>query len=302
MIDAQRTESISQTDRKGVSDKGSINPSDTSLFVTRGAITGIDEKFTANPVNGIESIMFPLDTAAVPSWFSPQLSLSHDSRAGNGVFGLSWSVLCRSIARRTESGTLKYKVAEESHVFNPLGVEEPIPITGPYENPEFKFSEICDNVCKVVSYRSLIDGLCACVDQWTGKKDADTERVSITKVILTWSVKTVGSNIAERSDVSQSLTWLTCESFGDKGNFSLHRYTAEDLAEGDLYQPIELKSLEQRQPTSNQYEDLTQKNDWLVQSFLIMAMSMFQKLKLTPDLFLAGGHDSHKTIWHSYAL
>jgi hypothetical protein len=38
------------------------------------------------------------------SGFGPQLALAYDSGAGNGPFGLGWSLLLPSIARKPEKG------------------------------------------------------------------------------------------------------------------------------------------------------------------------------------------------------
>jgi hypothetical protein len=53
-----------------------------------GAIRGIGEKFAANPVTGTGSMTVPIATSPGRAGFGPQLSLSYDSGAGNGPFGL----------------------------------------------------------------------------------------------------------------------------------------------------------------------------------------------------------------------
>ena len=46
-----------------------------------GAISGIGEKFAANPVTGTGSMTVPLFTSPGRSGFGPQLSLSYDFRS-----------------------------------------------------------------------------------------------------------------------------------------------------------------------------------------------------------------------------
>ena len=53
-----------------------------------GAIRGVGEKFSANPVTGTGTMTIPIATSPGRSGFGPQLSLSYDSGAGNGPFGL----------------------------------------------------------------------------------------------------------------------------------------------------------------------------------------------------------------------
>jgi hypothetical protein len=57
-----------------------------------GAIRGINEKFAANPVTGTGAMTVPLATSPGRSGFGPQLSLSYDSGARNGPFGIGWSL------------------------------------------------------------------------------------------------------------------------------------------------------------------------------------------------------------------
>src|SRR3954469_15568296 len=82
-----------------------------------GAIRGIGEKFTANPVTGTGSFSVPLALSPGRSGFGPQLSLSYDSGAGNGAFGFGWNLSLPSITRKTDKGLPRYRDAEESDVF-----------------------------------------------------------------------------------------------------------------------------------------------------------------------------------------
>ena len=82
-----------------------------------GAINGMGEKFTANPVTGTGSMSIPIATSAGRSGFGPQLSLAYDSGAGNGPFGLGWNLSLPSITRKTDKGLPKYQDEVESDVF-----------------------------------------------------------------------------------------------------------------------------------------------------------------------------------------
>ncbi len=55
-----------------------------------GAIRGIGEKFSANPVTGTGAVSVPIATSPGRGGFGPQLYLSYDSDAGNGPFGVGW--------------------------------------------------------------------------------------------------------------------------------------------------------------------------------------------------------------------
>src|SRR5881409_3946661 len=118
------------------STSASQEPSDTkrdllptiSLPKGGGAIRGIGEKFAANPVTGTGSMTVPIATSPGRSGFGPQLSLSYDSGAGNGPFGIGWSLSLPAITRKTDKGLPQYLDAEESDVFLLSGSEDLVPV------------------------------------------------------------------------------------------------------------------------------------------------------------------------------
>ena len=58
-----------------------------------GAIKGIGEKFSVNPVNGTGTMTVPILTSPGRSDLYPKLSLSYDSGSGNGPFGFGEGVV-----------------------------------------------------------------------------------------------------------------------------------------------------------------------------------------------------------------
>jgi hypothetical protein len=94
-----------------------ISPPAISLPKGGGAIRGMGEKFAANPVTGTGSMAVPIATSPGSSGFGPQLSLSYDSGAGNGPFGLGWSLSIPAITRKTDKGLPRYNGNEEPDVF-----------------------------------------------------------------------------------------------------------------------------------------------------------------------------------------
>src|SRR6266699_1681183 len=103
-------------------------PPTISLPKGGGAIRGMGEKFAANPVTGTGSMSVPLATSPGRSGFGPQLSLTYDSGAGNGAFGLGWNLSLPSITRKTDKGLPKYQDADESDVFILSGAEDLVPV------------------------------------------------------------------------------------------------------------------------------------------------------------------------------
>src|SRR5256885_3287903 len=94
-----------QTETRGPS---LTSPPTISLPKGGGAIRGMGEKFAANPVTGTGSTSLPILTSPGRSGFGPQLSLTYDSGAGNGPFGLRWALSIPSITRQTDKRPPRY--------------------------------------------------------------------------------------------------------------------------------------------------------------------------------------------------
>lgn len=69
----------------------SIEVPSISLPKGGGAIKGIDEKFSVNAVNGTAGFSIPLLVSEARG-FSTVLEIDYSSGAGNGIFGLGWSL------------------------------------------------------------------------------------------------------------------------------------------------------------------------------------------------------------------
>src|SRR5215210_2145353 len=100
------------------------SPPAISLPKGGGAIRGMGEKFSANPVTGTGSLSVPIYSSPGRSGFGPEVSLSYDSGTGNGPFGFGWSLSVPSITRQTDKGLPQYRDAEESDVFILSGAED----------------------------------------------------------------------------------------------------------------------------------------------------------------------------------
>jgi hypothetical protein len=148
-----------------------------------GAIRGMGEKFAANPVTGTGSMTVPIATSPGRLGFSPQLSLSYDSGAGNGPFGFGWSLAVPSITRKTDKGLPKYQDATESDVFLLSGAEDLVPefekdATGNWVIKDGKHvihdkpRTVNGVVYRVRRYRPRIEDLFTRIEGWTNPNDA----------------------------------------------------------------------------------------------------------------------------------
>ena len=231
--------------KKADEEKQGVSAPTISLPKGGGAIHGMGEKFAANPVTGTGSMSIPIVTSPSRSGFGPQLSLSYDSGAGNGAFGLGWNLALPSITRKTDKGLPKYRDAEESDVFILSGAEDLVPALfddgADHWAKKSPTRTVESKVYNIYSYRPRIEGLFARIEKWTNQSDAtETFWRSITKDnITTWYGKTAESRIADPTEPSHIFTWLICESYDDKGNAIAYQYVAENSESIDLSQAHE---------------------------------------------------------------
>jgi RHS repeat-associated protein len=212
-----------------------------------GAIRGIGEKFSANPVTGTGTLTVPIFTSPGRSGFGPQLSLSYDSGAGNGPFGLGWRLALPSITRKTDKGLPRYFDAEESDVFILSGAEDLVPVlrndAGKWEREDFD-SPASEPGYSIRRYRPRIEGLFARIERWTEKATRLTHWRSVSKDnVTTLYGKSGDSRIADPTDASRVYEWLICQTYDDRGNALVYEYKAEDAVNVDTAAPQEKNRL-----------------------------------------------------------
>ncbi len=224
-------------EKKPGSEKGQLQPPAISLPKGGGAIRGIGEKFAANPVTGTGSMTVPIATSPGRSGFGPQLSLSYDSGAGNGPFGLGWHLSLPSITRKTDKGLPRYQDTSDSDVFILSGAEDLVPRLHENGQPETVPPRTVDGKTYYIRrYRPRIEGLFARIERWTNRDDpADSFWRSISKDnITTWYGKTTESRIFDPADPTRIFSWLICESHDDKGNVISYGFKEENSDGLDL--------------------------------------------------------------------
>ncbi len=241
---------VADTDKSYVSPPPAI-----SLPKGGGAIQGIGEKFDINPVTGTGALSIPVVASPGRSGFSPQLSLSYDSGAGNGAFGLGWNLGVPSITRKTQKGLPQYQDAVDSDVFILSGAEDLVPtlvwngndwvrdvqsIVVPEDviDSELIPDNAVDSVLSsyphlgtytVQRYRPRIEGLFARIERWQHQETGNVHWRSLTKDNIT-SVygKDLKSRIVDPAKLDKVFEWLLCESYDDKGNVILYQYKSEN--------------------------------------------------------------------------
>jgi RHS repeat-associated protein len=218
-----------------------------------GAIHGIGEKFSANPVTGTGSLSVPIATSPGRSGFGPQLSLSYDSGSGNGPFGLGWSLSLPEITRRTDKGLPRYFDDEESDIFILSGAEDLVPVLDS-ANDWAALTIHPRNGYAIKQYRPRIEGLFARIERWTRQSDGDTYWRSISRDnVTTFYGRTVESRIADPADPTRVFSWLISQGQDDKGNVVVYGYAAENSDNVDLTQANERNRSWSNARSANRY-------------------------------------------------
>jgi RHS repeat-associated protein len=191
-----------------------------------GAIRGIGETFSNNPVTGTSGLSIPLPLSPGRAGFTPSLALSYDSGAGNGPFGFGWTAAIPAITRRTDRGLPRYFDDHDSDTYLLSGAEDLVPVL---RADGTRHEETRDGY-RVRRYRPRLEGLFARIERWSRLGDPrDTHWRSISRDnVTTVYGKTSASRIADPNSPSRIFTWLACESFDSRGNAAVFDYVAED--------------------------------------------------------------------------
>ncbi|MFT3775411.1 MAG: SpvB/TcaC N-terminal domain-containing protein [Minicystis sp.] len=200
-----------------------------------GAIRGIGEKFSVNPVTGTASLQVPIVTSPGRAGVHPELSLSYDSGAGNGPFGHGFHLSVPQITRRTDKGLPKYDDAAESDVFIMSGAEDLVPKL--HEDPEGSgnwtreaFTDT-ENDERVERFSPRVEGGFVRIERRTPLSGGDgvywtaTTHDNVTNIYG----KHANSRIAKPGYPKLVFSWLLEETRDDKGNRIAYEYKDEDL-------------------------------------------------------------------------
>ena len=194
-----------------------------------GAIRGIGEKFDVNPATGTGTATVPVVAAPGRSGFGPALSLSYDSGAGNGPFGLGWSLGLASIERKTDKGLPRYDDEAESDVFILSGAEDLVPLLDEDGDP-VRFDRTVHEVdYSIALYRPRVEGLYARIERWVNRDEGTTHWRTIGADNLTtlYGID-ADSRIHDPADPRRTFSFLAARSFDAKGNVMVYDYARED--------------------------------------------------------------------------
>ncbi|HEV8325327.1 MAG TPA: SpvB/TcaC N-terminal domain-containing protein, partial [Myxococcota bacterium] len=196
-----------------------------------GAIRGMGEKFAVSPVTGTGALTLPIASSPGRAGFGPQLSLSYDSGAGNGPFGLGWSLGVPAITRKTDKGLPRYDDAAESDVFLLSGAEDLVPVLDGAGARVSRPRTVHGVDYEVRAYRPRIEGLFARIERWTEVATGASHWRSLSKDNVTSLYgRDENSRVAAPDDPRRTFSYLLCRTFDGKGNVTHYEYQAEDGA------------------------------------------------------------------------
>ena len=245
----QQTDATPAADRpEGQRDSFRIVPPSVSLPKGGGAIRGIGEKFSANPVTGTGSLSVPIALSPGRGGFSPQLALSYDSGAGNGPFGLGWGLSLPSVTRKTDKGLPVYDDVRESDVFLLSGSEDLVPVLDTADSARTLVEEtmLAGVRYRVHLYRPRVEGQFARIERWSedGNPGNTFWRTISRDNITTWYGHEPESRVFDPEDPRRIFQWLLCQINDDKGNVSLYQYVRENGINVDSASVAEVNRLQ----------------------------------------------------------
>lgn len=228
------TKAVSQGNRADIqSTFAQFSPPSVNLPKGGGALRGIGEKFSANPVTGTGSLTIALPITPGRGNFTPQITLSYDSGGGNGSFGLGWQLSLPSITRKTSKGIPQYNDQDESDIFILSDAEDLVPKLLPDGDnwvADIKTDvTLYGNIYTVQRYQPRTEGHFARIEKWKQNENGHTHWRVITKDNITSIYGlTNDSRIADPDHPDHVFAWHVCRSFDGKGNVIIYEYKAEN--------------------------------------------------------------------------
>src|SRR5882724_8700017 len=83
-----------------------------------GALSAMGETFQPDLHTGTGNLTVPIPLPEGRRGMTPALALSYSTAAGNGPFGLGWSVSVPRVSRRTDKGIPLYVDASDTFVLS----------------------------------------------------------------------------------------------------------------------------------------------------------------------------------------
>ena len=203
-----------------------ISTPSVSLPKGGGAIAGIGEAFQAAEFTGSASLSIPIHTSPCRG-FEPKLSLDYSSGAGNGVFGVGFSLAVPDISRKTDKGIPNYN---DNDTFLISGADDLVPKLVKKGDWVPDVATATENGIEyaIARYRPRSEGLFARIERWTRKDNADAHwRVTSKDNVTSHYGESKQARITHPKHESRIFRWLIERSYDAKGNQIAYEYEAD---------------------------------------------------------------------------
>ena len=218
---AQRTESV-RSERPGQGQEREPLVPTLGLPKGGGAVRGIDEKLSTNPVTGTASLSIPLPVSASRA-MTPQLAINYDSGAGNGPFGAGMSLSIGSIARRTNKSVPTYD--DERDVFVLTGEDDLVPFLVE-DAGTWRRDERTENGYAVRRYRPRVEKTYSRIEHWQSHDDDHWRVIAPDNTTHIFGADRE-SRIFDPSDPHHVFQWALSRSIDDRGNEIRYDYVRD---------------------------------------------------------------------------
>lgn len=190
-----------------------------------GSLQGIGETFQPNAFSGTASLSLPV-TASPCRGFEPQVHVSYNSGAGNGPFGLGFSLSIPQISRATNKGTPVYETGKDHFVIS--GGDYLVPL----DSPALAQRKNGTNYL-VKKFLPRKESGFSLIEYWQPVSAPESNR-SFWKItgrdhVISIFGKNTQAQIANPNNPDQVFSWLLEESYDPKGDHQLFFYKQENL-------------------------------------------------------------------------
>ena len=188
-----------------------------------GALRSISERFEANAATGTGTTRVDLGLSPGRGGFGPGLALRYDSGAGNGPFGLGWSVGLPSVSRKTSKSVPSY--VDDRDIFVLTGGEDLVPVGAPRTIAEGGVSY------EVRRHRPRVERSFERIERWRvhGSSEIHWRTYSPNDVCSVFG-RTANARVVDRAAPHRVFRWLLEEQWDGRGSAVHYVYKAEDLA------------------------------------------------------------------------
>lgn len=193
-----------------------------------GALRGIDEKFSVNAANGTATLTAQLPLTPNRGAFTPKLDLGYSSGAGNGPFGMGWTLGLSGIQRKTDKRLPRYLAAPDEDVFMITGAEDLVPHLVEHGPSDWRPKDVTTNGYRVRTYRPRVAGDFARIERITHAAHGEYWKVTDRINTVTVYGRNPAARIADPEDPRRIFRWLPEFSYDNKGNWIAYDYKAEN--------------------------------------------------------------------------